>query len=118
MIEGPMERGKVAFHAKDLEINPRIVMRWRKHYQETGKVAYKKLQRNPGRPNSLAPEHGQYIQQMIGKDSKLYADDIIDSLKPQFEDLKISRSQMNQPLEKQHAHFNEEANLRPYDKKL
>jgi transposase-like protein len=50
MIEGPTGRGKVTLHARDLGINPRTAMRWWKHYQETGKVAYKKLQRNPGRP--------------------------------------------------------------------
>jgi predicted ArsR family transcriptional regulator len=50
MIEGPTERGKVTLDAKDLGINPRTAMRWWKHYQETGKVTYKKLQRKPGRP--------------------------------------------------------------------
>ena len=61
MKESPTERGKVTLHAKGLGINPRTAMRWRKHYQETGKVAYKKLQRNPGRHNSLTHEHEQYI---------------------------------------------------------
>jgi hypothetical protein len=56
------------------------------------------LQRNPGRPNSLTPEHEQHIQQIIEKDSQLCADDVIDSLKSQFEDLKISKSQMNHHL--------------------
>ncbi|KAG0879399.1 hypothetical protein G6F16_000201 [Rhizopus arrhizus] len=98
MIEGPTERGKVTLHAKDLGINPRTAMCWWKHYQETGKVAYKKLQRNPGRPNSLTPKHEQHIQQIVEKDSQLCADGIIDSLKWQFEDLKISRSQMNHHL--------------------
>lgn len=41
MIEGPMERGKVTLHAKDLGINPRTAMRWWKYYEETGEVAYK-----------------------------------------------------------------------------
>ncbi|GAA5815419.1 hypothetical protein MFLAVUS_008927 [Mucor flavus] len=45
MIEGPLERGKVTSHAKNLGINPRTAMRWWKHYQETGEVAYKKLKR-------------------------------------------------------------------------
>lgn len=58
-----MERGKVILHAKDLGINPRTAMRWWKHYQETGEVAYKKSQRNPGRSNSFTPE--QHIQQII-----------------------------------------------------
>jgi transposase-like protein len=62
MIEDSTKRGKVTLHAKDLGINPRIALRWWKHYQETGKVAYKKLQRNPGRPNSLTSEHEQHIQ--------------------------------------------------------
>jgi hypothetical protein len=57
MIEDPTERGKVALHAKDLGINPCTAMRWWKHYQETRKVVYKKLKRNPGRPNSLTSEH-------------------------------------------------------------
>ena len=65
-----------------------------KHYQETGKVAYKKLQRNPGRSNSLTTEHEQYIQQIVEKVSQLCTDDIIVSRKSQFEDLKISKSQM------------------------
>ncbi|KAG0744301.1 hypothetical protein G6F57_009623 [Rhizopus arrhizus] len=118
MIEGPTERGKVTLHAKDLGINPRTTMRWWKHYQETGKIAYKKSQKNPGRSNPLAPEHEQYIQQVIQKDSQLCDDDVIDSLKLQFKDLKISKSQMNHHLKKQHVHFNKEANIRPYDKKL
>ncbi|KAG0740695.1 hypothetical protein G6F57_005413 [Rhizopus arrhizus] len=92
MIEGPTERGKVTLHAKDLGINPRTAMRWWKHYQETGKAAYKKLQRNPGRPSSLTPEYEQHIQQIVEKESQLCADDVIDSLKSQFEDLKISKS--------------------------
>jgi transposase len=62
MIEGPTERGKVNLHARNLGINPRTAKRWWKYYQETGKVAYKKLQRNPGRPNSLTTEHEQLIQ--------------------------------------------------------
>jgi transposase len=98
MIEGPTERGKVTLHAKDLGINPRTAMRWWKHYQETGKVVYKKLQRNPGLPNSLTPEHEQNIQQIVEKDSQLCADNIIDSLKSLFEDLKISKSQINHYL--------------------
>ncbi|KAG0862355.1 hypothetical protein G6F16_012592 [Rhizopus arrhizus] len=98
MIGGPTERGKVTLHAKDLGINPRTAMRWWKHYQETGKVVYKRLQRNPGRPNPLTPEHEQHVQQIVEKDSQLCADDIIDSLKSQFEDLKISKSQMNHHL--------------------
>jgi dsRNA-specific ribonuclease len=65
MIEGPLERAKVTLHAKDLGINPRTAMRWWNHYQETGKVAYKKSQRNSGRPNSFTPEHEQYIQQIV-----------------------------------------------------
>jgi transposase len=92
MIEGPTEREKVTLHAKDLGINPRTTMRWWKHYQETGKVAYKKLQRNPGRPSSLTSEYEQHIQQIVEKESQLRADDVIDSLKSQFEDLKISNS--------------------------
>ncbi|KAG0740147.1 hypothetical protein G6F57_007332 [Rhizopus arrhizus] len=64
---------------RDLGINSRTAIRWWKHHQETGKLAYKKLQRNPGRPNSLTPEHEQHIQQI-------------------FEDLKISKSQMNHYL--------------------
>ncbi|KAG1137991.1 hypothetical protein G6F37_011371 [Rhizopus arrhizus] len=98
MIENPTERGKVTLHAKDLGINPRTAMRWWKHYQETGKVAYKKLQRNPGRHDLLTTEHEQHIQQIVEKDSRLCADNIIDSLKLQFEDLKISKSQMNHHL--------------------
>ncbi|KAG0938707.1 hypothetical protein G6F57_008056 [Rhizopus arrhizus] len=73
-------------------------MRLWKHCQETEKVVYKKLQRNPGRPNSLNPEHEQHIQQIVEKDSQLCADDIILSRKSQFEDLKISKSQMNHHL--------------------
>ncbi|KAG0733113.1 hypothetical protein G6F33_013391 [Rhizopus arrhizus] len=92
MIEGPTERGKVILHAKNLGINPRTAMRWWKHYQGTGKIVYKKLQRSPGQPNSLTPEHEQHIQQIVEKVSQLCADDIIDSLKSQFEDLKISKS--------------------------
>jgi transposase len=99
MIGSPTERGKVTLHAKDLGINPSTAMRWWEHYQETGKVAYKKLQRNPGRPNSPTFEHEQHIQQIVEKDSQLCADDIIDSLKSQFENLKISKSQMNHHLE-------------------
>ncbi|KAG1149536.1 hypothetical protein G6F37_002681 [Rhizopus arrhizus] len=98
MIKDPTERGKVALYAKDLGINPRTAMRWWKHYQKTGKVVYKKLQKNPGRPNSLTPEHEHHIQQIVEKVSQLCADDIIDSLKSQFEDLKISKSQMNHHL--------------------
>jgi transposase len=98
MIEGPTGRGKVTLHAKDLEINPRTAMRWWKHYQKNGKVAYKKLQRNHGRSNSLTPEHEQHIQQIIEKDPQLCADDVIDSLKSQFEDLKILKSQINHYL--------------------
>jgi transposase len=98
MIEGPMERGKVTLHAKDLGINPRTAMRWWKHYEETGEVAYKKSQRNPGRPNSFTPEHEQYIQQILDKDSQLCADDIIGSLTSQFENFQISKSQMNHHL--------------------
>jgi transposase len=67
MIEDPMERGKVTLYAKDLGINSRTAIRWWKHCQETGKLAYKKLQRNPGRPNSLTPEHEQHIQQIVKK---------------------------------------------------
>ena len=95
MIEGLTERGKVTLHAKGLGINPRTAMRWWKHHQETGKVVYKKLQRNPGRSNSLTTEYEQYIQQIIEKDSQICADDIIVSRKSQFEDLKISKFQMN-----------------------
>jgi hypothetical protein len=73
-------------------------MCWWKRYQETGKVAYEKLQRNPGLSNSLTPEHEQHIQQIVEKDSQLCADDIIVSRKSQFEDLKISKSQMNHHL--------------------
>ncbi|KAG0734658.1 hypothetical protein G6F57_012312 [Rhizopus arrhizus] len=98
MIEGPMERGKVTLHAKDLRINPRTAMRWWKYYEETGEVAYKKSQRNSGRPNSFTPEHEQHIQQIVEKDSQLCADDIIDSLTSQFENFKISKSQMNHHL--------------------
>jgi transposase len=98
MIEGPTEREKVTLHAKDLGINPRTAMRWWKHHQETGKVVYKKLQRNPGRPSSLTPEHEQHIQQIVEKDSQLCTDDIIVSRKSQFEDLKISKSQINHCL--------------------
>ncbi|KAG1137121.1 hypothetical protein G6F37_011468 [Rhizopus arrhizus] len=76
MIEGLTERGKVNLHAKDLGINPRTAMCWWKHYQETGK----------------------HTQQIVENDSQLCADDIIDSLKSQFEDLKISKSQMNHHL--------------------
>jgi transposase len=88
----------MTLHAKDLGINPRTAMRWWKHYQETGKVVYKKLQRNPDRPNSLTPEHEQHIQRIVEKGSQPCADDIIDSLKSQFEDLKTSKSQMNHYL--------------------
>ena len=95
MIENPTERGKVTLHAKDLGINPRTAMRWWKLYQKTGKVVYKKLQKKPGRPNSLTPEHEQHIQQIVEKDSQLCADDIIVSRKSQFEELKISKSQIN-----------------------
>ncbi|KAG0804313.1 hypothetical protein G6F20_012801 [Rhizopus arrhizus] len=98
MIENPTERGKVTLHAKDLGINPRTAMRWWKHYQETRKVLHKNLQRNPGRPDLLTTEHEQHIQQIVKKDSRLCADNIIDSLKSQFEDLKISKSQMNHHL--------------------
>ncbi|KAG0926628.1 hypothetical protein G6F26_013384 [Rhizopus arrhizus] len=97
MIEGPTERRKVNLHARNLGINPCTAMRWWKYYQEIGKVAYRKLQRNPGRPNSLTPEHEQHIQQ-IEKDSQLCADDMIVSRKSQFENLKISKSQMNHHL--------------------
>ncbi|KAG1218884.1 hypothetical protein G6F35_007956 [Rhizopus arrhizus] len=98
IIEDPTERGKVTLYAKDLGINPRTAMRWWKHYQETEKIVYKKLQRNPGRPNSLTTKHEQHIQQIVEKDSQLCADDVIDSLKSQFEDLKTSKSQMNHHL--------------------
>jgi hypothetical protein len=57
----------VTLHAKDLGINPRTAMRWWKHYQETRKVVYKKLQRNTKRPNSLTPEHEKHIQQIDRK---------------------------------------------------
>ena len=83
---------------RDLGINSRTAIRWWKHHQETGKLAYKKLQRNPGRPNSLTPEHEQHIQQIVEKDSQLCADDIIVSRKSQFEELKISKSQINHHL--------------------
>jgi hypothetical protein len=66
----------VTLHAKDLGINPRTAMRWWKHYQETGKVVYKTLQRNPGLSNSLTPENEQHIQQIVEKVSQLCADDI------------------------------------------
>ncbi|GAA5802141.1 hypothetical protein HPULCUR_007602 [Helicostylum pulchrum] len=95
---GLKERGKVTSHAKDLGINPRTAMRWWKHYEEIGKVAYKKSERNFGRPNSLTPEHEQSIQQIVEKDAQLYADDIIDSLTSQFENFEISKSQMNHQL--------------------
>ena len=85
-------------HAKDLGINPRTAMRWWKLYQETGKVVYKKLQRIPSQPNSLTTEHKQHIQQIKEKDSQLCADDTILFRKSQFEDLKISKSQMNHHL--------------------
>jgi transposase len=98
LIEGPKERGKVTSHAKDLGINPRTAMRWWKHYKEIGKVAYKKSERNFGRPKSLTPEHEQSIQQIVEKDAQLYADDIIDSLTSQFENFEISKSQMNHQL--------------------
>ncbi|KAG1470494.1 hypothetical protein G6F56_002655 [Rhizopus delemar] len=98
MIEGPMEREKVTLHAKDLGINPRTAMRWWKYYEETGEVAYKKSQRNSGQPNSFTPEHEQHIQQRVEKASQLFADDIIDSLTSQFENFKISKSQMNHHL--------------------
>src|SRR6478735_8313479 len=81
-----------------LEFNPRTAMHWWKHYQETGKVVYKKLQRSPGQPNSLIPEHEKHIQQIVENDLQLCADDIINSLISQFEDLKISKSQMNHYL--------------------
>jgi DNA invertase Pin-like site-specific DNA recombinase len=42
MIEGPMERGKVNLHAKNLGINPHTALRWWKYYEEAGEVAYKK----------------------------------------------------------------------------
>jgi hypothetical protein len=71
MIEGPKERGKVTLHAKDLGIHPRTAMRWWKHYLETGEVAHKKSERNPCLPNSFAPEHEQYIQQIVEKDHNL-----------------------------------------------
>ncbi|KAG1141731.1 hypothetical protein G6F37_008008 [Rhizopus arrhizus] len=76
MIEGPTERGKVTLYAKNLGINPRTAIRWWKYYQETGK----------------------HIQQIVEKDSQLCANDIIDSLKPQFKGLKISKPQMNHRL--------------------
>ncbi|KAI8879831.1 hypothetical protein K501DRAFT_276192 [Backusella circina FSU 941] len=98
MIEGPMERGKVTLHAKDLGINPRTAMRWWKYHEETGEVAYKRSQRNSSRPNSFTPEHEQHIQQIVGKDSQLCTDNIIDSLTSQFENFKISKSQMNHHL--------------------
>ncbi|KAG1318424.1 hypothetical protein G6F62_012363 [Rhizopus arrhizus] len=98
MIEGPTERRKVNLHARNLGINPCTAMRWWKYYQEIGKVAYRKLQRNPGRPNSLTPEHEQHIQQIVEKDSQLCADDMIVSRKSQFENLKISKPQMNHHL--------------------
>ena len=47
----------MTLYAKNLGINPHTAMRWRKCYQETEEVAYKKSQRNPGQPNSFAPEH-------------------------------------------------------------
>ncbi|KAG1457056.1 hypothetical protein G6F55_006147 [Rhizopus delemar] len=78
MIEGPTERGKVTLHAKDLGINPLTATRW-----------------NSNRPNSLTPDHEQRIQQIVEEDSQICADDIIDSLKSQFEDLKISNSTGN-----------------------
>lgn len=98
MVEGPLERGKVTSHAKNLGINPRTAMRWWKHYQETGEVAYKKSQYNLGRLASFTFEHEQYIQKIIEEDSQLCADDIIDPLTSQFEDFKISKSQMNHHL--------------------
>ncbi|KAG1148408.1 hypothetical protein G6F37_000414 [Rhizopus arrhizus] len=78
-----------------LKFNPRTAMHWWKHYQETEKIVYKKLQRNPSRPNSLTTEHEQHIQQIVEKNSQLCADGIIDSLKSQFEGLKISKPQMS-----------------------
>ena len=48
--------------------------------------------------NSLTTEHEQHIQQIVEKDSQLCADDIIVSRKLRFEDLKISKSQMNHHL--------------------
>lgn len=98
MVEGPLERGKVILHAKNLGINPRTAMRWWKHYQETGEVAYKKSQYNLGRLASFTFEHEQYIQKIIEEDSQFCADDIIDPLTSQFEDFKISKSQMNHHL--------------------
>ncbi|KAI7864275.1 hypothetical protein BDF14DRAFT_1732445 [Spinellus fusiger] len=62
MIEWSMKRRKVTLHAKDLGISPRTAMRWWKHYEETREIAYKKSQRNPGRPNSFTLEHEQHIQ--------------------------------------------------------
>lgn len=88
MIEGPMERRKVTLHAKDPRINPLTAMRWWKHY-EIGKVVHKKSQRNPSRPNSFTLEHEQYIQQLVEKDSQLFANDIIDSMTSEFEGFKI-----------------------------
>ncbi|KAG1455734.1 hypothetical protein G6F56_006996 [Rhizopus delemar] len=97
-MKDPKERGKVNSHAKDLRINPPTAMYWWKHYGEIGKVAYKKSERNFGRPNSLTPEHEQRIQQIVEKDAHLYAHDIVDSLISQFENFEISKFQMNHQL--------------------
>lgn len=98
MIEGPKERGKVTLYAKDLGINPRTDMRWWKHYEETGEVAYKKSERNVGRPNLFTLKREQHIREILDKDTQLFSDDIIDSVTWQFEDSKISKSQMNHHL--------------------
>lgn len=100
MIEGPRERGKVTSHAKDLGINPRTAMRRWKHYVETGEVAYKKSERNMGRPNSFIPKHEQQIRELLDKDPQFFADEIIDSLTTKFDNFTISKSQLNHYLKK------------------
>ncbi|KAI7899563.1 uncharacterized protein BX663DRAFT_440949, partial [Cokeromyces recurvatus] len=69
-----------------------------KYYKETGEVIYKKSQRNSDRPNSFTSKHEQHIQHIVEKDLQLCADDITNPLTSQFENFKISRSQMNHHL--------------------
>ncbi|PHZ12866.1 uncharacterized protein RHIMIDRAFT_236903 [Rhizopus microsporus ATCC 52813] len=98
MLENLQERGLVAKVAKDLNINYRTTLRWRKYYEGTEGVEHKKSEQNSGPKSSFTAEHSEYIKELLDNDPHLYSDDIINSLTERFEDFTISKSQLNNHL--------------------
>lgn len=98
MIESATERGIAAKVARSLGIEVREGQKWRKHYRETGGVPYKKSVDNQGRKKKITPEHDQFIRDLVDNDPQIFAEDIVDQLVQQFDNVSISKSHMNNYL--------------------